>query len=119
MLVGMATKNAILLVDYANARARDGAPARDAAQEAARVRFRPVVMTTISTVLGLLPIALGFGAGGTSRAPLGVAVAAGLLATTGLTLLIIPVVYSLNQRLHERIVGYFSESGKRRVATEQ
>lgn len=103
MLVGMATKNAILLVDYANAMVREGRSAVEAAKEAGRVRFRPVVMTTISTVLGLLPIALGFGAGGTSRAPLGVAVAAGLLATTGLTLLIIPVVYSLNQRLQDRI----------------
>ncbi len=107
MLAGMATKNAILLVDYANTLTRAGRDAVDAAKEAARIRFRPVIMTTISTVLGLLPIAVGFGAGGTSRAPLGVAVAAGLLATTGLTLLIIPVVYSLNQRLQERIVGAF------------
>jgi multidrug efflux pump subunit AcrB len=65
-------------------------------------------MTTISTVLGLLPIALGFGAGGESRAPLGVAVAAGLLVTTGLTLLIIPVVYTFVQRFQERVVALFT-----------
>lgn len=105
MLVGMATKNAILLVDYANSMVAQGYDAEDAAREAARVRFRPVVMTTLSTVLGLLPIALGFGAGGASRAPLGVAVAAGLLATTALTLLIIPVVYTLNQRLQQRVIA--------------
>lgn len=103
MLVGMATKNGILLVDYANKMTREGRQPIEAAKEAARVRFRPVIMTTVSTVLGLLPIALGFGAGGESRAPLGVAVAAGLLVTTGLTLLILPVVYSLNQRLQDRI----------------
>ncbi len=103
MLVGMATKNAILMVDYARHLGRAGHTPVDAAKEAARVRFRPVIMTTISTVLGLTPIALGFGAGGASRAPLGVAVAAGLFATTGLTLLVIPVVYSFNEHVQQRI----------------
>lgn len=93
MLLGMATKNAILLVDYANVAVLRGRSARAAAEEAARVRFRPVVMTTLSTVLGLLPIALGYGAGGEARAPLGVAVGAGLLATTVLTLVVLPVLY--------------------------
>jgi multidrug efflux pump len=95
MLAGMATKNAILMVDYTNVLISEGTGAAEAAQQAARVRFRPVVMTTISTVLGLLPIALGFGAGGEARAPLGVAVAAGLSATTLLTLVVIPVVYTI------------------------
>jgi len=77
----------------------------NAAKEAARVRFRPVIMTTLSTVLGITPIALGLGAGGEARAPMGVAVASGLLATTGLTLLIIPVVYTLLHQFQQFIVA--------------
>jgi multidrug efflux pump subunit AcrB len=95
MLAGMATKNAILLIDYTNHLTRQGRDIVPAAKRAAHVRFRPVLMTTMSTVLGLMPIAFGFGAGGEARAPMGVAVAAGLLATTVLTLVVIPVVYSL------------------------
>ncbi|MFW6325002.1 MAG: efflux RND transporter permease subunit, partial [Desulfovibrionales bacterium] len=95
MLMGMATKNAILMVDYSNVLAARGAGIREAAREAASVRFRPVIMTTISTVFGIMPIALGYGAGGEARAPMGVAVAAGLTATTVLTLVVIPVVYTL------------------------
>jgi multidrug efflux pump subunit AcrB len=95
MLLGMASKNAILLVDYTNVLIARGHDVVEAAQQAARVRFRPVLMTAISTVCGLLPIALGFGAGGEGRIPLGVAVVGGMTATTALTLLIIPVVYTL------------------------
>jgi len=99
MLVGMATKNAILMIDYTNVLIARGKGTVEAAGEAAQVRFRPVIMTTVSTVLGLLPIALGLGAGGEARAPLGVAVAAGLTATTLLTLVIIPVIFTLLSRL--------------------
>jgi hydrophobe/amphiphile efflux-1 (HAE1) family protein len=99
MLVGMATKNAILMIDYTNVLIARGSGVVEAAKQAARVRFRPVVMTTVSTVLGMMPIALGFGAGGEARAPMGVAVASGLLATTGLTLVVIPVVYTLLNQL--------------------
>ncbi|MGM0578057.1 MAG: efflux RND transporter permease subunit [Myxococcota bacterium] len=107
MLLGMATKNAILMVDYANVLRVRGRSLDDAAMQAARVRFRPVIMTTFSTVLGLLPIALGYGAGGDARAPLGVSVGAGLLATTFLTLLVIPVVYTLFDRAQSRLLGLF------------
>ncbi len=95
MLSGMATKNAILMIDYTNVLVARGRTRREAAAEAASVRFRPVVMTTVSTVLGITPIALGFGSGGEARAPMGVAVAFGLLATTLLTLVFLPVVYHL------------------------
>jgi hydrophobe/amphiphile efflux-1 (HAE1) family protein len=98
MLAGMATKNAILMIDYTNVLIARGSGVVEATRQAAHVRFRPVIMTTISTVLGLLPIALGFGAGGEARAPMGVAVAAGLSATTLLTLVVIPLVYSLFRR---------------------
>jgi hydrophobe/amphiphile efflux-1 (HAE1) family protein len=103
MLVGMATKNAILLIDFANQMRARGKEILDSAKDAARIRFRPVIMTTISTVLGLMPIALGYGAGGEARAPLGVTVAAGLLATTGLTLVIIPVLYTLMEQGRQRL----------------
>jgi multidrug efflux pump len=103
MLVGMATKNAILLIDYTNVLVRRGRSLYEAAREAAGVRFRPVLMTTFSTVLGLMPIALGYGAGGEARAPLGVTVAAGLLAATGLTLVMIPVVHTLVEELRRRV----------------
>ncbi|MBS3733278.1 MAG: efflux RND transporter permease subunit, partial [Desulfobacterales bacterium] len=72
MLLGLVTKNAILLVDYANVLVARGNPVMEAARQAARVRFRPVLMTAISTILGMLPIALGYGAGGEARAPMGV-----------------------------------------------
>lgn len=95
MLLGMVTKNSILLVDYTNVLRGRGRSLVEAAQEAARTRFRPVIMTTLSTALGITPIALGYGAGGEARAPMGVAVFWGLLIASGLTLLVIPVVYTL------------------------
>ena len=104
MLLGMATKNAILLIDYTNVLLARGRGLTEAAEEAAHVRFRPVVMTTVSTVLGISPIALGYGAGGEARAPMGVAVLFGLLATTFLTLVVVPVVYILVRRLQGRVV---------------
>jgi len=94
MLTGMATKNAILMIDYTNVLRARGENVMEAVQNAARVRFRPVIMTTISTVFGILPIALGIGAGGEARAPMGVAVSAGLTATTVLTLVVLPVAYT-------------------------
>jgi hydrophobe/amphiphile efflux-1 (HAE1) family protein len=109
MLVGMATKNAILMIDYANQiRAKGKLDLIEATQEAARIRFRPVIMTTISTVLGIMPIALGFGAGGEARAPLGVVVASGLLVTTLLTLVVIPVLYSLTEAAKQRLAQRLS-----------
>jgi hydrophobe/amphiphile efflux-1 (HAE1) family protein len=118
MLVGMATKNAILMIDYSNVLVARGANATEAAQEAAQVRFRPVIMTTVSTVLGIMPIALGLGAGGEARAPMGVAVASGLLATTGLTLVVIPLVYSLLYRLRDYLASVFRRDEKRNQAAE-
>ncbi|MFW6169752.1 MAG: efflux RND transporter permease subunit [Planctomycetota bacterium] len=108
MLLGMATKNAILLVDYTNVLIARGHELFDAAKQAARVRFRPVLMTAVSTVCGLLPVAVGFGAGGEARVPLGVAVVAGMTATTALTLLIIPVVYTLFAQIQYGLGRLFS-----------
>lgn len=106
MLLGLVTKNAILLVDYANVLVARGNPVMEAARQAARVRFRPVLMTAISTILGMLPIALGYGAGGEARAPMGVAVSMGMFAATALTLIVIPVVYTLFDALQGKIMRH-------------
>jgi hydrophobe/amphiphile efflux-1 (HAE1) family protein len=111
MLTGMATKNAILMLDYTKVLMARGDSHTEAAVNAARIRFRPVIMTTISTVLGMLPIALGYGAGGEARAPMGVAVAAGLTATTFLTLVVLPVLFTLVMDGIERVFGRRGRDG--------
>ncbi len=103
MLMGMVTKNAILLVDYSNVLRARGQGLFDAAQNAAKIRFRPVLMTTMSTVLGITPIAIGFGVGGEVRAPLGVAVLFGLLGATLLTLVVIPVIYTIMDQFKQKL----------------
>jgi multidrug efflux pump len=94
MLIGLVTKNGILIVEFANQRKAAGLPLLDAIVEGATARLRPVLMTTLSTVLGILPIALGIGAGAESRIPMGVAVIGGLLLGTLLTLFVVPAMMS-------------------------
>ena len=103
MLLGLVAKNGIMLVDYTNVMIGRGRTPMVAAQEAAEARFRPVLMTAVSTILGIMPIALGFGAGGEARMPLGVSVAAGLATSTFLTLLVVPVVFTLFSDLQEKL----------------
>jgi multidrug efflux pump len=98
MLIGLVTKNAILIVEYANQRRARGEALIDAAVNAARIRLRPILMTTLSTVCGVLPIALGLGAGAEARKPLGAAVVGGMMFSTFLTLIVVPVVYILLAR---------------------
>jgi len=95
MLMGLVTKNSILLVDYANQRLASGITAAEAMAVAGKTRLRPILMTAVSTIVGVLPIALGLGAGAESRRPLGVAVVFGMTTSTLLTLVVIPVVYTL------------------------
>ncbi|MDR3211923.1 MAG: efflux RND transporter permease subunit [Planctomycetota bacterium] len=96
MLAGIVVNNAIILVDYTNLlRRRDGMTVRDALEEAGRRRLRPILMTALTTVLGLVPLALGWGDGGEAQAPMARAVVGGLVSSTFITLLVIPVVYSL------------------------
>ncbi len=95
MLMGIVTKNSILLVDYTNTLRSRGKSRDEAVLEAAPVRLRPILMTAISTIAGVLPVALGFGAGGESRAPMAIATAGGMATSTLLTLFIVPVVYML------------------------
>jgi multidrug efflux pump len=94
MLIGLVTKNGILIVEFANQRKAQGMPIDEAIIGAAAARFRPILMTSLSTILGILPIALALGAGAESRVPMGVAVIGGLAFATILTLFIIPAVYT-------------------------
>lgn len=95
MLMGLVTKNAILLVDYTNLLRSRGMAKDDALRKAGPTRLRPILMTTLSTVAGMVPIAIGMGDGAESRAPMGACVVGGMLASTLLTLVVIPVVYSI------------------------
>jgi len=95
ILIGIVVNDAIVKVDFINQRRRAGLTKRAAILEAGRLRLRPIIMTTVTTVVGLLPLALGLGAGADLRAPLAVAVIGGLLSATFLTLVVVPVVYSL------------------------
>jgi multidrug efflux pump len=99
MLVGLVTKNGILIVEFANQRRDAGAAtALIAVQEAARARLRPILMTTLATILGIAPIALALGAGAESRVSMGIAVIGGLLGGGALTLYVIPAMYVLLNR---------------------
>jgi multidrug efflux pump len=98
MLIGLVTKNGILIVEFANQRKAAGLPAAEAIRGAAAARMRPILMTSFSTMLGILPVALGLGAGSESRVSMGIAVVGGLLFATGLTLYVIPAFYSYLSR---------------------
>ena len=98
MAIGVATANSILLVTFANGQRREGKDAFTAALEAGRTRMRPVLMTALAMIIGMLPMSLGLGEGGEQNAPLGRAVIGGLLVATAATLLFVPVVYSVLRR---------------------
>ncbi len=98
VLAGIVVNNAIVLIDYTNQLRREGRGKREALLEAGQTRLRPIVMTTLTTVLGLAPMALGWGEGDEMRAPMAVAVMGGLTFSTLLTLVLIPVVYDVFDR---------------------
>jgi multidrug efflux pump subunit AcrB len=93
MLIGLVTKNGILIVEFANQKRDSGIPKSQAVWEAAQARLRPILMTTLATALGALPIALSLGAASTSRIGLGVVVVGGLMFSLILTLFVIPAMY--------------------------
>jgi HAE1 family hydrophobic/amphiphilic exporter-1 len=110
MLMGLVTKNAILLVDFANQRRERGMAMNDALVEAGQLRLRPILMTTAAMIFGMLPVAMGHGEGGESRAPMATCVIGGLITSTLLTLVIVPVVYTLFDALAHNPVVRWLES---------
>ena len=105
ILVGIVVNDSIVKVDFINQARREGLDLRAAILEAGRVRLRPIVMTTVTTVLGLVPMALGIGRGSDLRSPMAVAVIGGLVFATALTLIVVPVVYQTTQRAKDALVG--------------
>ena len=105
ILVGIVVNDSIVKVDFINQAREQGMPLRDAILEAGRVRLRPIIMTTVTTVLGLTPMAMGIGRGADLRAPLAIAVIGGLTVATLLTLIVVPVVYAIVEGLRRRVVG--------------
>jgi multidrug efflux pump len=103
MLVGLVTKNSILIVEFANQLRERGLALREATFEAAQTRFRPILMTALATIAGITPIALGLGAGGESRAPLGIAVVGGMFFSTALTFFVVPATYLAIEGFRERL----------------
>src|SRR3954467_664127 len=105
LLIGLVTKNSILLVEYINQLKERGLETVPAALEAGRIRLRPILMTSVSTVMGAVPIAFGLGAGSISRRPLGYAIVGGVLFSTLLTLYVVPAVYVIFDGLRSRATG--------------
>jgi HAE1 family hydrophobic/amphiphilic exporter-1 len=105
ILVGIVVNDAIVKVDFINQSREQGMQLRAAILKAGRVRLRPIIMTTVTTVLGLTPMALGIGRGSDLRAPLAIAVIGGLLVATALTLIIVPVVYQSIENIRHMVTG--------------
>jgi multidrug efflux pump len=111
LLIGLVTKNSILLVEYSNQLREKGLGTVEAVLESGRIRLRPILMTSVATCMGALPIALGLGAGSLSRRPLGYTIVGGVLFSTALTLFLVPVAYVLLAGLADRL----SRRSRRRV----
>lgn len=101
MLIGLVTKNGILIVEFANQKREFGLSKRDAVLEASAQRLRPILMTSLATALGALPIALSLGAAATSRMPLGIVIVGGIMFSLLLTLFVIPAVYTYISGKHD------------------
>src|SRR5580765_8092596 len=116
MLMGIVKKNGIMIVDFARQRVDAGETAEQAIHDASMDRFRPIVMTTLAAVFGALPIALGFGADGASRRPLGLVVVGGLVVSQLITLFVTPVIYLYLEVFQEKVLDRIPFFGKRHPA---
>ncbi len=117
MLMGIVKKNGIMIVDFAEQRVRQGIKDDQAIHDASMERFRPIMMTTMAALLGALPIALGYGADGSSRRPLGMVVIGGLIVSQFVTLFITPAIYLYLEEFQEKVLDRFSffRSGRKRT----
>ncbi|OGA23719.1 MAG: hypothetical protein A3H34_08580 [Betaproteobacteria bacterium RIFCSPLOWO2_02_FULL_67_19] len=122
-LLGLVTKNAILLVDFANKGQRDGLGRAEALLAAGQVRLRPILMTTSAMIFGMLPLAIGLGEGAEQQAPMGRAIIGGVITSTLLTLVVVPVIYSyidaLDRRLRARGSGGAALAAQPQKKTER
>jgi HAE1 family hydrophobic/amphiphilic exporter-1 len=116
MLMGLVTKNAILLVDFTNQARAAGTPRDQALIKAGSTRLRPIVMTTLAMIFGMLPLAFAIGAGAELRAPMARAVIGGLITSTLLTLVVVPVVYTYLDGLRPEAVREWLGARRRRKA---
>ena len=117
MLMGLVTKNAILLVDFANRSRRAGGELEASLLDAGQVRLRPILMTTTAMLGGMLPLALGLGEGGENQAPMGRAIMGGIITSTLLTLVVVPVIYTYLDEWSERRKARRAEHSIVSVAT--
>jgi HAE1 family hydrophobic/amphiphilic exporter-1 len=108
MLMGIVKKNGIMIVDFAEQRVRQGIADDQAIHDASIERFRPIIMTTMAALLGALPIALGYGADGASRRPLGLVVIGGLVVSQFLTLFVTPAIYLYLEEFQEKVLNRIS-----------
>jgi multidrug efflux pump subunit AcrB len=117
LLMGIVTKNSILLVDYALLNQKEGKPLYKATLESGVARLRPIIMTTIAMVAGMVPIALGIGAGSQTRSPMAIAVIGGLMTSTLLTLVVIPVIFTYMDGLQSWIFHRFRRKPARKAVS--
>ncbi|MCK4852283.1 MAG: efflux RND transporter permease subunit, partial [Candidatus Omnitrophica bacterium] len=109
MLGGIVVNNGIVMIDYTNILMRKGMSVKNAVVEASRTRLRPIIMTALTTVLGLFPMALAMGKGAELRSPMAISVMGGLFVSTFLTLLVIPSIFILEDEIREKIRGFFNK----------
>jgi len=108
--MGIVAKNAILLIDFAKWSEESGVDRREALIQAGRVRLRPILMTTLALIAGMIPVAMGQGEGGDFRAPMGIAIIGGVITSTLLTLLVIPTVYETLADMRDWLGARFRKS---------